>query len=67
MPPTHVGRALTAPGQTMPHMPQFDVSVAVMTHDPLQSVVPVGQPSWHSPLVHTMAPMHDMPHIEQFA
>ena len=62
-----VGRALVAPGHTMPHIPQFDVSVAVSTHEPLQSVVPAGHPIWHEPSVHTMAPVHDLPHMPQFA
>jgi hypothetical protein len=38
-----VGRAFTAPGQTLPQVPQFDVSVAVTTHDPLQLVLPAAQ------------------------
>jgi hypothetical protein len=67
-PPTQIGRALTAPAQTLLHVPQFDVSVSVTTHEPLQSVVPAAHPvSLHIPLAHTSLPLHAMPHMPQFS
>jgi hypothetical protein len=58
MPATQVGRALRAPSQTVPQVPQFDVSVWESTQLPLQFAVPFGQLEPHTPIAHTRPGSH---------
>ena len=67
VPLAQIGRAFVAPGQTFPQLPQLDVSVAVTTHDPLHSVVPLVQPFSHSPSAQTVPVAHDVVQAPQCA
>jgi hypothetical protein len=51
----------------LPQVPQLDVSVAVITHDPMQFVLPAGHPSTHAALAHTMVPVQAMLHMLQWS
>jgi hypothetical protein len=58
VPPLQVGEPPAAPGQTWPHLPQFDVSEAVETQPPSHASVPLGQSMPHSPPAHTSPASH---------
>jgi hypothetical protein len=51
------------PRHGLPHEPQLELSVLVLTHTPLHIVSPVGQA--HDPLTHVWPLAHDMPHDPQ--
>jgi hypothetical protein len=51
----------------MPHWPQFDVSVVVVTHELLQLVVPEGQLVVQVPPAHTAFVPHALEHPPQLA
>jgi hypothetical protein len=62
-----IGLALAGAGQTLPHMPQFEVLVARSTHEPLQLVVPPVHVSLHVPSVHTCEAVQAVGQVPQCA
>jgi len=53
--------------QVTPQPPQFDVSVAVLTHAPAQAVVPLAHELTHVPEEQTWLAAHFVAHVPQFA
>jgi hypothetical protein len=54
-------------GQTLPHAPQFEVSVAVETQLPEQFVVPLGQLTVHAPFEQLRPVPQGLSQAPQFA
>jgi hypothetical protein len=54
------------PGQALPHMPQWLLSVRRSRQVPEQLVVPVPQETWQAPLAHTCPLGHVLPHAPQW-
>ncbi len=63
----HTGVAFVRVGQTLPHEPQFDGSLAVFAHEPLQVMRPAAHVVVHTPIEHTWPPGHTVPHAPQLA
>jgi hypothetical protein len=63
LPELQVDAPFDGAAQTLPHDPQFDVLVEVLTHTPLQFVVPIEQ---HTPEEQLEPVGHDEPHAPQF-
>jgi hypothetical protein len=64
----HVLAEHTCPlGQGVPHAPQFDGSLTVLTQAPLQLVVPPTHCSPQCPAEQTLPPVQAVPHIPQLA
>jgi hypothetical protein len=60
----HAATPFTGGGHALPQLLQFAGSVFVSTHEPSQSVVPLGQPARHCPPAHTMS-AQEFPHTPQ--
>jgi hypothetical protein len=59
------GAAFGGVGHTCPHAPQFDGSVANVTHAPAQYDVGGAQTELHTPAEHTVPGAHARPHAPQ--
>jgi hypothetical protein len=67
LPPLQVVEALPRVGQTLPQVPQLDVSLPRVRHAPLQGVWPLGQTLVHVPLEQTCPAPHARPQAPQLA
>jgi hypothetical protein len=70
-PATQVALPLAGVGHTLPQVPQFEVSVPVLTQTPAQSLNPVLQETPQAPFAHVALPLdgteHAMPQPLQLA
>src|SRR5262245_7018890 len=70
-PPAHVAVPLAGVGQTLPQLPQLEMSVPVAMHWPAQSLNPVSHAMPHTPFAHVAWPFwgwaQAVPHPLRFA
>jgi hypothetical protein len=54
-------------GHALPHIPQFPTSEASVTHEPEQTLWPIGQPVAHAPPTQASATPQTLPHAPQLS